>query len=129
MCIFATMLQKFRHITAVVLALLFLYPLVYQSIHVFEHTNETDCCDQCHIHHDAPEAEIPGTNTYTLGEEETQCPICSFHYAVLQLDEPGAISFHPEAFSEIICPCHQSPFVVFQGYSRSLRAPPSTNLS
>lgn len=120
------MLQKIKHTLPLLLAALFLYPMVYQSVHVFEHTHETHCCGSCtHAHDGAPASEgghDDAQQHYT--QQEDECPICNFHYAKLQVNAyPVFTSIRnnpdiPELQN------YPKPFVLFQGYIFSLRAPP-----
>ncbi|TVQ14027.1 MAG: hypothetical protein EA361_08870, partial [Bacteroidetes bacterium] len=80
------MLQKIKHILPLLLAVLFLYPMVYQSIHVFEHSHETHCCGSCsHTQDAAPVTGDDNTQPHYVQHEE-ECPICNFHYAKLQVN-------------------------------------------
>ncbi len=123
------MLQKRKHILSLILALLFLYPLVYQSIHAFEHTHDLQdsvCCSHC-------SHSTPG-NTSQEGEPATsgilstlkdECGICSFHYAKLQVNPGLSVQFSEQTYSSFPDIPYPDPFLSYLGYSASLRAPPS----
>ncbi len=116
------MLQKIKHILPLLLAALFLYPLVYQSVHVFEHDNETHCCGSCSHAQDA--SPVTGDDQPHFVQHEEECPICDFHYAKLQVNTTlvfaSLIDSHELPESEN----YPKPFVLFQGFIFSLRAPP-----
>lgn len=122
------MLQKDKHIFSFALLCFFLYPLIYQSIHVFEHTrdsHETHFCSHCnHTDGDYASHQSDPATREALSEKQNECAVCNFHYAKLQvnsslnfyLKEHNYYSFHEQSYPK--------PFVLFQGYSCALRAPP-----
>jgi|GEM_PF-2041007 len=120
------MLLKGKHIFAVTVAFLFLYPTIYQSIHVFEHTHDPSCCSGCSL----PQTEKTGGSTpfasydQATGEEE-ECPVCEFHYAKLQIIKSEDL-FEYRLYSSLPAEhVYPDPHIVFNGYHFSLRAPPA----
>lgn len=118
------MLQKIKHILPLLLAALFLYPMVFQSVHVFEHDQETNCCGSCsHAQDAAPVSESDDAQPYYT-QHEDQCPICDFHFAKLQVNSTLVFTSLIDSHELPELQNYPKPFVLFQGYIFSLRAPP-----
>jgi CRISPR/Cas system-associated protein Cas10 (large subunit of type III CRISPR-Cas system) len=120
------MLQKVKHIIAPVLVALFLYPIVFQSIHVFEHNQEQTCCSHCHAHEHAqekPKDDKPVAQT-NFSETEDHCPVCDFHFAKLQIDTSTGAYTKSESHTIRYAGLGKTPYIHFQGFIFSLRAPP-----
>ncbi len=122
--IFATMLHSIKHILSVILLSLFLYPLIYPSIHVFEHRQDSHCCGHC----SGPQKELPLTEdaaaVSNLQDADEECPVCNFHYAKLQVKSSLNHAFVRDSNNIPVIQNHPGPFVLFQGFIFSLRAPP-----
>lgn len=123
------MLQKNKHIHSLVLAILFLYPLVYQSIHAFEHTHglqDSVCCGHCSHSSpgSAPQEDEPAASE-ALSAKQDECGVCNFHYAKLQINSSLNVYLTEQAYYLFPDPSYPKPFVLYQGYIRSLRAPPA----
>lgn len=124
------MLHKGKHILSVILACLFLYPVLYQSIHVFEHSHDTDCCSHCHGVQIEKSVQETAHATYeSAPEKEDDCPVCNFHYAKLQVKQPAGFFFTNDVHHHIIELAYLKPYILFKGFIFSLRAPPIKSLS
>ncbi len=126
------MLLMRKHIFAVTVACLFLYPTIYQSIHVFEHTHDAGCCTGCSLpdqdHHDHNETHagsIPFATYDRAEDKEEDCPVCEFHYAKQQVTAPGDVSPDKQSYFLPLEGSYPEPHVLFDGFYFSLRAPPA----
>ncbi len=124
------MLHYSKNHISVILACLFLYPVIFQSIHIFEHKQEQGmCCDHCtthsqeYTHMKKPLDEFP-EDSHSFSEKSDACPVCDFHYTKYQVIKTLRIYVTPEIFADIYHDLFLKPFIIFQGYIFSLRAPP-----
>ena len=119
------MLHKAKHLFSVILACLFLYPVIYQSIHVFEHAHDMDCCSHCHGLQIEKSVQETAHATYeSASEKEDECPVCTFHYAKLQVKSSSGFFFTDDAHPHIFALSYPKPFILFKGFTFALRAPP-----
>ncbi len=131
MIIFAIMLQKIKHIASGFLILIFLFPVLYQFQHVvllpgMHHSDSTQqCCGHDHCNTaEAEENPVTGSNENNFEQDQDQCQVCEFHYAVIHYTHKQNCTFATPTFSSQHALRINHPFLTFQGYSRSLRAPP-----
>ena len=114
------------HITFLV-AVLFSFPLVYQSLHQLEHVlPKSHCCE----HHDTNELEVfsaPSSDEQHLPvitDLDEACPVCTYEHTAYNI--PGAL-LKPACLSFRFRPhldSYQGALRAFQIRTFSLRAPP-----
>lgn len=118
------MLQKIKHILPLLLAALFLYPIIIQSVHVFEHDHQAHCCGSCSSSQEPIPVSSADDNHPHYQSQEDECSICNFHYAKLQVIASLVALVMDEHHLWYLTHNYPNPFVFFQGFIFSLRAPP-----
>jgi hypothetical protein len=111
--------KYFKHI-AVLLALIFSYPIVYQSVHAQNHAHSIMGCEHTHSH--------DNHSTYQLSQtpDNENCPICEYEFAISDLpivaQETIKLPNHSDQHAfEITNPC------ISKNYRQtSPRAPPKS---
>lgn len=119
------MLQKSKHIVSVFLTILFLFPIVYQSVHVFGHGHDSDCCSSCGVINLSIPASEDAALLVNPEDIPQECQICSFHYPKLQFQSDLRFAPLSEVYTERYDKGRPKPFVLYAGFDKSLRAPPA----
>ncbi|MFW5706806.1 MAG: DUF2946 family protein [Bacteroidota bacterium] len=123
------MLHKSEKLFSFALLCIFLYPLIFQSIHASEHAHtaeEVHCCSHCS--HSGGGSATPGDTSGSNGgysEKQEECSICNFHYAKLQIYSSPGFFLAKEIYGVFDILSSHHPFILFQGQLIALRGPPA----
>lgn len=107
--------HKSNRILAVVFAMIFAWPLLYQGVHVLTDHHAKADCGSCCDHHDDNEPE----------EEHETCPVCVFHYAVFTQVQTEFVQFSTFSYFN---PEVEKPEIIHTPvccFNFQLRAPPT----
>lgn len=116
-------MKRLKKAYIIFLALIFAFPLIFQSIHIFQHHKHSHHSSHiCHSHHSFHHHH---ENDYEFQVTHDHCFICEYEFTVLEEITYDHISFQIKKFILINTILNSEFIHAFNGVDLNLRAPPA----
>ncbi len=100
---------------------IFVFPILYQNIHIVQH-KKVQCCDAQHACEIKTQENL--SDSYTLSIDEKGCPVCNYEMSVRPLVSFQSFSMVPTPVYYRVPIIPAETYCYLPYYAKGARAPP-----